>query len=205
MRAPSEMDEGGALSLKTQFVHFMKNGKHGRQIEDYKEVGERFLQWAKTRTEPIDALQSYMGTEWNLAQEIERIEKRRDPSPYRAPAKQTREESPKERNIKRRHSSGERDRSRERGARDESRERGVREKSRDRSRERGTKDRSRERSRERGARNKSCERSRDCGARKRSRDRGARYRSHSGEVTRTHHSASTKVTSTRQKLHAWST
>ena len=39
MRAPSEMDEGGALSLKTQFVHFMKNGKHGRQIEDYKEVG----------------------------------------------------------------------------------------------------------------------------------------------------------------------
>ena len=41
--APSEMDEG-ALSLKTQFVHFMKNGKHGRQIEDYKEVGERLLQ-----------------------------------------------------------------------------------------------------------------------------------------------------------------
>ena len=51
MRAPSEMDEGGALSLKTQFVTFMKNGKHGRQIEDYREVGERLLQWAKTRTD----------------------------------------------------------------------------------------------------------------------------------------------------------
>ena len=44
------MDEGGALSLKTQFVHFMKNEKHGRQMEDYMEVGERLLQWAKTRT-----------------------------------------------------------------------------------------------------------------------------------------------------------
>ena len=39
---------------------------------------------------------------------IERIEKRRDPSPHRAPAKRAREESPKERNPKRRHSSGER-------------------------------------------------------------------------------------------------
>ena len=38
------MDDGGALSLKTQFVHFIKNGKHGRQIEDNKEVGERLLQ-----------------------------------------------------------------------------------------------------------------------------------------------------------------
>ena len=78
----------------------MKNGKHGQQIEDYEEVGECLLQWARTRTEPIDALQSYMGTEWKLAQEIERIEKRRDPSPYRAPAKRAREESPKERNPK---------------------------------------------------------------------------------------------------------
>ena len=60
------MDEGGALNLKTQLVHFMKSGKHGRQIEDYKEVGERLPQWAKTRTEPIDALRSYMGTEWKL-------------------------------------------------------------------------------------------------------------------------------------------
>ena len=57
------MDKSGALSLKTQFVHFMKNRKHGRQIEDYKEVGERLLKWAKSRTEPIDALRSYMGAE----------------------------------------------------------------------------------------------------------------------------------------------
>ena len=67
MRAPSEMDEGGTLSLKTQFVTFMKNGKHGRQIEDYKEVGERLLQWSKTRTDPIEALRSYTGTKWKLA------------------------------------------------------------------------------------------------------------------------------------------
>ena len=79
--------------MKTQFVHFMKNGKHGRQIEDYKQVGERLLQWAKTRTEPIDALRSYMGTEWKLAQEIEKVDKRRDLSPYREPAKRAREES----------------------------------------------------------------------------------------------------------------
>ena len=58
MRAPSEMDEGGALSLKTQLVTFMKNAKHGRQIDDYKQVGEHLLQWTKTRTEPIEALRS---------------------------------------------------------------------------------------------------------------------------------------------------
>ena len=68
MRAPSEMDDGGAFSLKTQFVHFIKNGNHGRQIEDCKEVGEQLLQWARTRTEPIDALRIYMWTEWKLAQ-----------------------------------------------------------------------------------------------------------------------------------------
>ena len=67
MRAPSEKNDGGALRLKTQFVYFIKNGKHGQQIEDYKEVGERLLQWAKNRTESIDALCSYMGTEWKLA------------------------------------------------------------------------------------------------------------------------------------------
>ena len=101
--------------------------ENGQQIEDYKELGERLLQWAKTTTELIDALRSYMGTEWKLAQEIERIEKRRDPSPYRAPAKQVRE-SPKERNLKRRHSSGER-----LDARDRSRDRGTRDRSRDKS------------------------------------------------------------------------
>ena len=134
---------------------------------------ERLLHWEKTRTEPIEALRSYMETEWKLAQEIERIEKRRDPSTYRVPAKRAREESPKERNPKRRHSSVEqvdaRDRSRERGARersrDRSRERGAREKSRDRSRERGVRDRSCDKSRERGARNKSRDRSRERGAR----------------------------------------
>jgi len=56
MQAPPEMDDGGALSLRTQFVHFIKNGKHERQIEDFREVEEGLLQWAKTRTRRIDAL-----------------------------------------------------------------------------------------------------------------------------------------------------
>ena len=49
MRAPSEMDEEDAIR------NLHENGKHGRQIEDYKEMGARLLQWAKTRTEPIEA------------------------------------------------------------------------------------------------------------------------------------------------------
>ena len=137
-------------------------------MADYKEVGERLIQWENTRTEPIEALRSYMGTEWKLAQEIERIEKPRDPSPCREPAKRAREESPKERNPKRRHSSGERVEARER-----SRER-AREKSRDRSRERVTRDRLRDRSRERAVREKSRDRSRERGTRNRSRDRNQR-------------------------------
>ena len=93
------MDDDGAFSFKKRFVHFMTNWKHGRQIEDCREVRERFLHSVKTRTEPIDALRSYM--ELKLAQEIKRINKRRDPSPYKAPVKQTREESSKELNLKR--------------------------------------------------------------------------------------------------------
>ena len=94
-----------------------------------------------------------MGTEWKLAQEMERIEKHRDPSPYRAPAKRAREASPRERNPKRRYSSGERIEARER-----SRERVVRERSREKSRERGARNKSRDRSRERVVREKSRER-----------------------------------------------
>ena len=35
MRVPPVMDDGGALTLKTQFVHFIKIGKHERQIGDF--------------------------------------------------------------------------------------------------------------------------------------------------------------------------
>jgi hypothetical protein len=167
------------------------NGKYGRQIEGYKEVGERLLQWAKTGTEAIDALRSYMGTEWKLAQEIEGIEKRRDPSPYRAPAKWARYESPKDRNLKRLHSSGER-----LDARDRSKERGARDKSRDRSRKRSTRDRSRDKSRERGIRNKSREISLERGVREKSRERVTAHRpkspprTYATEATRTVYSRS---------------
>jgi len=41
MRAPPEMDDGGAFNLRTH--SFIKNGKHERQIEDFRE-GERLLQ-----------------------------------------------------------------------------------------------------------------------------------------------------------------
>ena len=40
-----ELDDGGALSLNTTFVNFIKFGIHNKEIEDYKEVGERFLSW----------------------------------------------------------------------------------------------------------------------------------------------------------------
>ena len=41
MRAPPEMDDGGAFNLRTH--SFIKNGKHERQIEDFRE-GEGLLQ-----------------------------------------------------------------------------------------------------------------------------------------------------------------
>jgi len=115
--------------------------------------------------------------EWKLAQEIDRNDKSRDPSPYRAPAKRTREESSKERNLKSR-GSGER-----LDAMNRSKYRGTRDKSRDRSRGRGTRDKSSERSRERGARD-------------RSRDRGTWYKSRES-VDQGHLHGHT-----RQKLHA---
>ena len=68
-RDTREMDDGGAVSLRTQFVHFIKNGKHERQIEDIREVGERASPMVKYTTERIDALRSFMGTEWKLEQE----------------------------------------------------------------------------------------------------------------------------------------
>jgi len=43
IKASSQLDDGGALSLKTKFVNFMKVGSHGKEIEDYKEIGERLL------------------------------------------------------------------------------------------------------------------------------------------------------------------
>jgi len=40
MKASAELDDGGALSLKTKFVNFMTLGSHGKEIEDYKEIGQ---------------------------------------------------------------------------------------------------------------------------------------------------------------------
>jgi hypothetical protein len=58
MKASSQLDDGGSLSLKTKFVNFMKVGSHGYEIEDYKEIGERRLIWAKMRCEPVEAYQN---------------------------------------------------------------------------------------------------------------------------------------------------
>ena len=41
------------------------------------EVWERLLQWAKTRTELIDALRNFMGTEWKPELESKKREKNR--------------------------------------------------------------------------------------------------------------------------------
>jgi len=71
-RDTREMDDGGAVSLRTQFVHFIKNGKHERQIEDIREVGERASPIVKYTTERIDALRSFMGTEWKPEQETKK-------------------------------------------------------------------------------------------------------------------------------------
>ena len=50
MKASAQLD-GGALSLKTKFVNFMKLGSQGK--EDYKEIEERLLVWAKMRCKPV--------------------------------------------------------------------------------------------------------------------------------------------------------
>ena len=60
------------MSLRTQFVDLIENGKHERQIEDFREVGERLIQWAKTRMERIDALRSFMETDWKTEQETKK-------------------------------------------------------------------------------------------------------------------------------------
>ena len=53
MKASAQLDDGGALSLKTKFVNFMKLGSHGKEVEDYKEIGEWLLVWAKIRCKPV--------------------------------------------------------------------------------------------------------------------------------------------------------
>ena len=150
--------------MKTQFVHFMMHGKHGRQIEDYKEVGERLLQWAITRTEPIT---------WGRLSSGNRTDRQEaSPKPQWRSSETDTGRVPKERDRKR-HSSGE-----GLDARDSSRDGGAKDKSRDRSHERVTRERSRDRSaRERGVRNKSRERSRERVTRDRSRERGTRDKS----------------------------
>ena len=92
MKASSQLDDGGALSLKTRFVNFMKVGSHGKEIEDYKEIGERLLIWAKMRCEPVEAYQNHMGSLYKPMDVAESRERRRDVSPLR-PKKRAREES----------------------------------------------------------------------------------------------------------------
>ena len=92
MKAPAQLDDGGALSVKKKFVNLIKFGSHNKEIEDYKEVGERLLTWAKIRCEPIEAYQNHMGTLYKPLQAIESREKRRDISQPR-PTKRIRDDS----------------------------------------------------------------------------------------------------------------
>ena len=45
MKTSAQLNDGGALSLKTKFVNFMKLRSHGKEIEDCKEIGEWLLVW----------------------------------------------------------------------------------------------------------------------------------------------------------------
>jgi len=127
MKAPAKLDDGGALSLKTKFVNFIKFGSHNKEIDDYKEIGERLLTWAKIRCEPVEAYQIHMGTLYKPLQAIESHEKRRDISQPR-PTKRTRDDSEDMHEKKRQTWSRERSLERAREisrewARDKSRER----------------------------------------------------------------------------------
>jgi len=59
------MDDGGALSLKTQFV-LIKNGKHERQIEDSEKWGRGYSNGRKLeRSKSMHYEENRcMGTEW---------------------------------------------------------------------------------------------------------------------------------------------
>ena len=92
MKASTQLEDGGALSLKTKFVNFMKVGSHCKEIEDYKEIEERLLVWAKIRCEPVEAYQNHMGSLYKPMDVAESRERRRDVSPLR-PTKRAREES----------------------------------------------------------------------------------------------------------------
>ena len=122
MKASAQLDDGGALSLKTKFVNFMELGSHGKEIEDYKEIGERRLIWAKMRCEPVEAYQNHMGSLYKPMDVAESRERSRDVSPLR-PTKRAREKS--EERLEKRRQARSRERSRKR----------AKERSRDRARE----------------------------------------------------------------------
>jgi len=64
-----------AFSLKTKFVNFIEFGSHNKEIEDYKEVGERLLTWAKIRYEPVESYQNHMGALYKPVQAIKNRDK----------------------------------------------------------------------------------------------------------------------------------
>ena len=121
MKASAQLNDDGALTLKTKFVNFMMVGSHGKEIEDNKEIGERLLVWANMRCEPVEAYQNHMGSLYKPMDVAGSRERRRDVSPLRQ-TKRAREES--EERLEKRGQARSRERSRER----------VRERSRDRAR-----------------------------------------------------------------------
>jgi len=120
MNASAQPDDGAVLSLKTKFVYFMKLGNHGKEIEDYKEIEEGLLFWAKMRCqrvkircEPVEAHQNHMGSLHKPLEVAKSRERRRDVSPLR-PTKRAREESEERLDKKRQARSRERSRERSR-------------------------------------------------------------------------------------------
>ena len=65
-------------SLKTKFVNFMKSGSHSKEFEDYKEIGEQLLIWAKMRCEPVEAYQNHMRSLYKPLKAAESRERRRE-------------------------------------------------------------------------------------------------------------------------------
>jgi len=106
-----------SLKPEDKICEFHEIGSYGKEIKDYKDIGERLLVWTKMRCEPVEAYQNHMESLYKPLKVADSRKRRRDIGPLR-PTKRALEES-KERLDKKRQARS-RERSRER-ARERSR------------------------------------------------------------------------------------
>jgi hypothetical protein len=62
MKAPEDMKNETRVSLKQQFVEYIRRGAIGQEITHHKEFGERLFAWGVLREKPVREYQQHLGT-----------------------------------------------------------------------------------------------------------------------------------------------